>query len=188
MTPLKLMPLMALAALAACDERDDDEAQILDFAQLNAINLEIIDKVQAAGPTPALNIPDGGTATYRGAMTFVLQDGSMDGVIGQAEVDANFATNQVSGGAGNFFDLDGNATLGSVSLENVVIADDFGNLIAGEVNGNITFAAGAMDVQTMLAGTFSGPNAELVSGVVSGTATPIVGDAVLVQGGIFAEQ
>lgn len=187
----KLIPCVALVATAACEATssgDPAPTPVMSFAALNATNLEIIDKIVAAGPSPVDAIPDMGGATYDGAITFLLQDGSADGVIGQAQVNVDFGTDLVTGGADNFYDLSGNATAGSVSIENGVVVNVLGNFVAGEVNGNVTFAAGAMDISTGLAGNFSGSNVEYFSGVVSGTATPAGGGAIAVQGAIYTEQ
>ncbi len=187
----KLISCLAIVTTAACQvtsNSDSDPTPVLSFAELNATNLDIIDKVVLAGVSPESAIPDRGDATYNGAMTLLLQDGSMDGVIGQAQVNVDFGTDLVTGGADNFYDLSGNATAGTVSIENGVVVDVLGNFVAGDVTGNVTFAAGAMDIDTGLAGNFSGPNVEFFSGVVSGTATPTGGGAIAVQGAIYTEQ
>ncbi|EBA12699.1 hypothetical protein RCCS2_15419 [Roseobacter sp. CCS2] len=191
MHTFKLIPYLALIATAACETTSSSDANptpVLSFAELNTTNTSIINKIVSAGPSPADAIPDTGGATYDGAMTFLLQDGSADGVIGQAQVNVDFGTDLVTGGANNFYDLSGNAAAGSVSIENGFVVDALGNVVTGNVNGNVTFAAGAMDVSTTLAGNFSGPNVEFFSGVVSGTATPTGGSAIAVQGAIYTEQ
>ncbi len=192
-TALKMIPLTACIGLAACVSNSDAEETIdfgtqLSFAQLDTIETALVDVIDMAGVTPVDNIPDTGLATYNGTMTFLLLDGSEDGVIGQAEMNVNFGSTLITGGADNFYDLNGNATAGAVTIDDAVVVTMLGNFIAGDVNGAITFGAGEMEIETGLAGNFSGNNAEYVSGVMSGNATLAGNDPILVQGAIFAAE
>ncbi len=193
MTSIRLFPILIAGTLSACmgggnDDNPVDTGTGMSFAELEALQTDLIDQVVAAGVTPSDMVPDTGDATYNGTMLLLLMDGSDDGVLGDAEVTVDFMSNAVGGGAENFYDLEGNATAGSVAIENAVIVDVLGSFIAGEVNGTVTFAAGALAVSTGLAGNFSGANVEYVSGVMSETATPAGGAAIAVQGAVYAGQ
>lgn len=186
MPNFKLLPIIAIAATSACMESDDaDTTQAaLSFAELNILNADLLDAATSAGTTPVDNIPDTGSATYDGTLFLTLQDGSEDGVIGQAQMVSNFATDSITGNADNFYDLEGNATAGSLTLEDGGF-DRVVGLVSGEMNGNVTFAEGAMDVETAVVGNFSGTDADYLSGVLVGEAAPTGADDIGVVGGFY---
>ncbi|WP_341365488.1 transferrin-binding protein-like solute binding protein [Yoonia sp. BS5-3] len=185
----KYLLCVGAAALSACMASDEAETTqtALSFAELNTLNTEIIDEIVAIGATPVDDIPTTGSATYDGTMLLALQDGSMDGAIGQAQMVTSFATSTITGGADNFYDLNGNAIDGSLTLEDGSFERTIG-IVTGEMNGSVDFASGEMDIETDVAGNFSGPNAEYLSGVMTGTATPEGEDALVLIGGFYLEQ
>ncbi len=193
MTFFRILPYAAILGLTACLESDDGETIPdtpdvgLSFAELDTLNDLLIEEVTDAGPTPVADIPDTGSAIYDGTLFLALQDGSEDGVIGQAEMTASFASNTVTGGADNFYDLEGNATEGSVTYEGGAF-DRSIELLSGSMNGDVAFETGEMEVGTTVVGNFSGPSAEYVSGILAGTATPAGEDDIGVLGGFYLAQ
>lgn len=186
MPEFKLLPIIAFAATAACMESDnaDTTQAALSFAELNVLNADLLEAATDAGATPVDIIPDTGSATYDGTLFLTLQDGSEDGVIGQAQMVTSFATNSITGNADNFYDLEGNATAGSLTMEDGGFDRTVG-LVSGEMNGNVTFTEGAMDVETAVIGNFSGTDADYLSGILVGDAAPSGADDIAVVGGFY---
>ncbi|MDX8348251.1 hypothetical protein SLH49_09650 [Cognatiyoonia sp. IB215446] len=189
--------IAVVVGLAACGEGSGDNdtlaggggnAAALTFDELNETNSQIINEVASSSVTPEDDIPDSGSSIYRGALTLTLQDGSGEGVIGQAQVNANFATSVVTGGADNFFDLDGNATSGTVTIANGLILPGVSQ-VTGDINGTVTFDGTPLALDTTLTGTISGNDADYISGVVTGTgADSGTATTVDVQGSLFTER
>ncbi|MDX8351199.1 hypothetical protein [Cognatiyoonia sp. IB215182] len=189
--------IAVVAGLAACgDEPGDDESlagggggtPALTFDQLVDVDSNLRAEIGSASVTPEDDIPDSGSSIYRGALTLTLQDGSGDGVIGEAQLNANFGTNVVTGGADNFFNLDGSATAGSVTISNGVILPSVGQ-VNGDINGTVTFDGTPLALDTTLSGTILGNDADYITGIVSGTAADSsTATTVGVQGGLVTER
>lgn len=185
-----------VAGVAACgDEPGDDDLLVggggntpaLSFDQLVDVDSNLRTEVALANVTPEDDIPDSGSSIYRGALTLRLQDGSGEGVIGETQLNADFGTNVVTGGADNFFDLAGNPTAGSMTLVNGVISPGVSQ-VSGQLNGTVTFDGTPLALGTNLAGTISGTNADYISGVVAGTGTDSGGSTVNVEGELLTER
>ncbi len=193
MTSIRLFPILIAGTLSACmgsgnDDNPVDTGTGIGFAELGTLNQTLIDEITDAGPTPLAEIPTMGGATYNGTLLLGLQDGSEDGVIGQMEITANFVDKQLTGEASNFYDLEGDATAGTLSFENVVYETTLTGLITGDASGTVDFQAGEMDIAAVVVGNFSGDAATYVSGIMSGSATPDGAAGIALIGGFYAKQ
>ena len=109
-------------------------------------------------------MPTSGSATYNGVAAYG-QTQDFDQILENPEtmstvtLQANFASDSVSGQLGNFRDYENNALAGSVSLNNGSIA---GNSISADLSGNVD----SIPVAGALQAGFVGPDAEAVVGTI----------------------
>lgn len=127
----------------------------------------LADRLETLGPTAAL--PPGGEATYRGVI--VMADDfatSTTGVIGSANLTADFVSDTISGSAGGFYQSElignqptggGTPTAGSLTFASTGIS----TLFFLDVDGSVTIDGTSRPVSGEMLGGFFGPNAEMVS-------------------------
>lgn len=127
-------------------------------------------------PTPVAAIPTAGSASYDGVLTvarFVERFPGdpdplvLDPLIGELEVDVDFAANTVTGGADNFFSPT-NAVEGSLTLsEGEILRDPAAVLVGAEVSGTLPVRGAQQGVTGGLLGVFTDTNAQSLSGIVA---------------------
>ena len=136
-------------------------------------------------------LPDTGTRTYDGVLSLLFEDNNTEGVIGTAELRANFRNDTVTGRAGNFSTLDAQPTAGEISFENGEITRITAAapvVITSEIEGTVTFTPGEMDVTGETVGSLFGTTGNYLLLSVTGTADPANGPDISLEGAVVAER
>lgn len=165
------------------------------FSSNEAARQDGLERLEALGElelTPPSEIRTSGSATFDGSI--VLNDDSRASVptasvIGGMAVNVDFANaDNVTGTAGNFFDINNKRVPGTLELSNVIFDQGVsGGGFVGDLDGTLRGVAGAGDYtyDLELGAIYFGDNIVGLLGFVNGTATangsprPVSGAAVL---------
>ena len=146
---------------------------------VGAANFETLTNDAVAAPaTFATDLPSGGSANYDGLMAVIIDDGSIDGVLGTIRLNVNFDNNGFSGAADSFRNFDNDATPGSLNISGGTIAAAGPAGGVANVNGTINFLAGPMSINETYTHVFSGVDGEYNIGALDGTAQPSIGGPI----------
>lgn len=128
-------------------------------------------------PTDLDTLPLTGSASYRGVAGLAISDGAggADEIMGDLDLDIAFATNLVDAEMTDFVDSNGQSWAGALGMADAPFdrsASGFGTYaIEGQVTGTLTPPGeDALDVTGLLLGGLAGPDADYVSGTISGLA------------------
>ena len=135
-----------------------------------------LERIDDLAPSARDQVLTSGSAEYTGTI-FIGPEVDTPEVVGGMAIEVDFANNaNINGGAGSFFDADGSAIDGTMTLSNAGIArGDTENRLTGDLQGrlsDVTVGDSEEDVTYDLAlgGLFLGTNADAITGVVTGTA------------------
>ena len=174
--------LALLAGLAACSGSSDDPVT---FTSLDADRTEIMGELAAS--TPTATMPTSGGATYEGVSAFKTGSAAtaaadMD-FLATTVLSADFGANEINADFYEFRDPAGNELVGNFKVEDGTIT---GNTLTGDVNGSYAQNGNVGTLDGTLNGTFHGPDAELITGDVTGnvlytdgSTRPMFGDVSL---------
>lgn len=178
---MRLIALVSLAALAACNSNTSNEQQAFDRATQAQVMLE---ELEGFAPTQTFRMPTDGTATFNGYSTLRLStvpNIEVDDVLmlGLAELEVSF--DQPGPVTGTVSDLDalvprgGTTELQAVSGlidiggNNSVITD---NIWAADYEGDLSWAAGSVSLDGTMDGVFLGNRTSdpdnIIKGVIGG--------------------
>lgn len=124
-------------------------------------------------PTEPLDMPVSGSARYLGAADLTLgvpasYAGRVDTTLsGVADLTAAFDTDQISGTMRSFSGPNQGAASGSLAVVDGTIS---GNSFGAATSGTLVQNGIGVDINGTSSGTFRGPNAEALTGTISGTA------------------
>lgn len=173
--PRTVASCACLAALAACGGTEGLPPEAaLSYDELFEQGRVIYDAAARTPVTPEANMPATGTAGYAGIaaissvpLTHSVDDGEL---LGTVRMDADFASNSVSGTMGNFReDFTDAAYQGELKVENGQIS---GNGFTADVSGQLSPQGGSgVTYDGVMAGEFRGNSAEMIDGGFSGTIT-----------------
>ena len=135
--------MVAAAWLAGC-ESSDEASDLDDLRDRSDDNIALLDRIEDMSPSAAADVPLSGTATYEGFAGILLETpGSNTALIGDAEITADFATDEMEGRLDNFEgrvqgggvqDFDGEITLSDGDIA-VVTGSDFRANAGGVLTG-----------------------------------------------------
>lgn len=211
------LPLLAILTLAACGggssggDGDGSSPEGTTLRDVIAQDQMLEDALDVATFTDPADIPDTGSATYVGLMSFGADEGVQEGSLdGQMTLNVGFAGGgDISGSVTDFVfigeidpdNLDLDAALptvdGTLTFENGSIDPDAIDQIQGEMNGTLVssvdtwgVAAGTeLNVAGIIEGEFldgaGSGSVDIVDGFTSGTITPDGGAAIDIDFGGF---
>ncbi|MCF1708853.1 transferrin-binding protein-like solute binding protein [Tabrizicola sp. J26] len=147
------------------------------FDELAALGQTLFAKTESLSVTPEANMPTTGTATYRGAVSYVssadlsaIPDAEkpkyiVDNpqVVSDATLNANFGASTIFGTLANFTDRSTGVWQGGMSISNGVIS---GSDFTGDMGGSIGPAGEVYPSTGTVKGVFGGDAAEYAYGAV----------------------
>jgi hypothetical protein len=180
-------------ALAGCSGSSNDARDEIvirpsrSFAATNAVSQQLFADAVTAGPTSTAQLPVVGTATYRGAASYV--DGGIPDdlefpdyetyivnnpdYVSELLMRANFASDSVSGSMGGFRDPDNNAYRRSITFTGTIgnSSSDTAAFV-GTLSGTSEVRGSDGEFETKsfsgpIAGNFVGPRGETVLGTLA---------------------
>jgi len=161
-------------------------------------NAEAFDRTTALSLTAPGDVPTSGTARFAGPILIVDQDdGTVDTTIsGGMEIAVNFSnTGAIGGEAGNFYDVDGNAVDGTLTLSEAAAVDQAsGEGFEARLTGTVSGVGAGDDTADVvydidLTETYVGSGVQTLLGSGSGAAAPIGGaDASTVSVSAISER
>ncbi len=181
---------VAFAVVSACGgSSDNSDASLASFEDLRDQTDTLYTELETADITDYADLPTSGSATYEGSLLLAIATDEVDGALGVLEMTADFADSTISGNASNFFNPDQERVAGSVNFTNGEILEDSGGaFFTTDVSGSVTIAGGSMEIDGESFGYFAGNDGELLTGLVTGSATDTSGDSIYMEGLIAAEQ
>lgn len=168
MSVKNLSAIPVLFALSACGGGGGNGQ---DFASLGVQGANLLADY---GNEPATQVADmpGGSFNYSGVAAFNFGDYSLSYVAANAEVlaeanlQANFGADAISGSLTNFVDADNIKGEGRIDLRNGVIS---GNQFSASGTGSVTYAGDPLVAQGSINGVFVGDSAQALIGEVDAT-------------------
>jgi len=169
--------LATVSLLGGCSGGGGDDGEDVSYAGLAGEGDGLIARIGDNDVTAAENLPSG-SVTYRGVAAYQTGDG--DGIESFSDVDilsairmdADFATNSLSGRADDFRNQEGDTIPGSLTIQGGID----GNRYEADVGGTLTTDGQATVLRGELGGAIGGPNGELLVGFGEGTATGTTGE------------
>lgn len=173
---IALLPL----ALAACSMSPPDDGSIPvpvggSFDSLALEGEHLIESYADNAKTSIDKMPKSGKATYNGVAGFgnSAPDGLLDGVgaVGRITLNADFASNAVTGSIENIRLADNTAVGGVVDITDGAITQ---NSLAAKLNGNLSYGnettsvLGTLDGDFVVDGTTEGLGPEAIIGTLEG--------------------
>lgn len=151
-------------------------------------------RVSALGFTTTAQIPDTGSALFNGSI--ILNDkgsGALVSVVGGMTLDVDFANaSNVTGKAGNFYNLQNERVGGQLDLSNVLFDSGIGGGgIAGDLDGRLTNVGSnrVYDYDLEVGLVYFGNAGQAFTGLISGSATEFGGrGSTTIEGAIVLEQ
>ena len=184
------LSLPAIALLAACGGGSTGVGNAPQFTTLDGAVDELgffIDKAERLDPTPVANLPTSGSAEYEGVFSLgrIFErfpndpNPQLDNpLVGEVDLDVNFAQNTVTGDADNFFGENG-AVSGQLAITAGQIDRSGPDLFwDAEVNGNLPINGAQRTVEGDVFGGFSGNRSQFIGGLFLGEASdgsPLIG-------------
>lgn len=178
MIPTRCAALAAFLLLTACGGGGGDgprsPAEVArDFSRNGARAAQIAAATAAMSQTPVAAMPTGGRAEYDGVvgMAFGAAPGSIAvaTMVGDLDLDADFATNRITGELDDFDTRDGRELNGALRVSNGRIS---GSTFSGDISGNL---GGRGRVPGAVNGTISGEFRGADAGAIEGTGTAVSG-------------
>lgn len=175
--PLRMLSPGVLLLAAACSSTGDLPSlpSSPSYSDLYSSGDTLMSTIETLGPTPEVNMPVSGTATYVGvaglssAAPFSSYDDAE--LIGQAVLTADLSKHELSGSMTGFRDMSNDAFSGTIVIDNGQIT---GNGFNGDVSGSLTSpgaSGGTVALSGTTSGNFMGTDAEGLLGTMSGTRT-----------------
>lgn len=169
-TMLALLAIPLMAALSACGSSGGGSSSTASFDEMARRGNALIAKYEDAEPTQLANMPTDLKASYRGVAAFsdvpdadyIAREAE---IMSDIELNADFRSGAVDGELRNFRFYDNDRIAGTVAVRNGAIS---GNMLEGELAGNLTYGGGTERVSGALAGMFVGPQAEAIAGAMTG--------------------
>lgn len=171
----------AAAILAGCSGVSTDTQERQTYSELAARFFEIDDQFEVGNISEIKEpdtLPEDGLSTYRGVLGANIPDGTVEGesLIGQMTLNANFATDSISGDVRNFVDENEAIYTGQLIITDGEISRDI------DIEDTFTFIAdltgdlnseteGPVNFDTRMRGDFYGDNHEFVGGELIGDIT-----------------
>lgn len=144
-----------------------------DYSENTARAAQIAAATAVLGQTPVASMPASGRAEYDGVvgMAFGAAPSAVAGaaMIGDLDLDANFATGRITGEMDDFDTSDGRALNGQLNVSNGTIS---GSTFTGTIAGNLT-GSGTVPgaVNGTINGEFLGADAQAIQGTGTGSST-----------------
>lgn len=147
LTTVRILGGVAAFALAGCGGGGGDGTQVSEIpqfaslAEVASVGQSNTTRIGALGTTLQADVPQTGTATYRGTIALNDQGATAEATLGGGMVlDVDFANAaNVTGAAGNFFDRSGRAVSGELTLTNAEYGPiSTGAAIIGDLDGRIS--------------------------------------------------
>jgi hypothetical protein len=170
MTTKKILILPAILALSACGGGGGGGGGS-DFATRGVQAANLLADYGNAPLTQVANMPTG-TFNYKGVAGINFGNVSIDYIASNAEIladanlQANFDDNTISGSFTNFIDYTNTRGAGQVDLRNGTIT---GNEFTANATGSVTTNGNPLVVQGVLNGGFLGASADALTGRFDGT-------------------
>jgi hypothetical protein len=177
-----LLCVAAAFGLSACEATESGttttQGNAFAFSNVNdgVSSFEALTNSAVAEPATAASGLPGGSATYDGIMTVILDNNTNDGVLGTIRLNVGFDSNSLSGSAGSFRNFSDEATGGSLSISNGLISPVGTAGGTAQVSGSIDFEAGPMAIDETYTHLFSGPDGQYnIGAALDGSAQPSIG-------------
>mgnify|MGYP002714179261 CR=1 FL=1 len=167
-TILSLASLPVLALLAACSSGGSNGGGSASFNDMARDANALLAKYDDAEPTPILNMPENGSATYRGVaaysdvadMDYIAENAE---IMSDVELNASFASGSLTGELSNFRAFNNDRIAGTVKVQNGSID---GNEIYGDLAGDLSYQGERASVDGVIAGMFVGRDAQAIAGAI----------------------
>ena len=167
--------VIALIIVAGCSGGGGDRS----FADAEREAIELAATLEDLEISSVAQLPTSGSAAYEGMIGVAVPGYA---VLGDLNVNVNFASESITGNAGNFIDSDDERISGSLAIDNgsfIRNADPLTEFqFTADIGGALSDSDGNYLVDGQLLGDFLGQNQEGMSGLVVGTiSSPTLGTA-----------
>lgn len=164
---LRFRRLVVFALLCGCG----DVSELIQYADSASEAQDLNRRVAALANTAFVSMPDAGSVSYTGNATVVyVQNGVEVGLLGQANVTADFGTGLVAGSADGFFGGTGPSDLQSYTGA-LTFAGQIGvrrpNSFDAVISGDLSGQGQTIAIDGPLMGNFRGPGAQAMSAVTN---------------------
>lgn len=168
----QFFPLAALL-LSACGGAGSSSAVVEPVSGIAALraNADRLDAgLTGTTATPSDSLAVSGSATFEGVLVLgLLADSSLGTAFGgDLTMNVSFDDGEITGEAENFFERDGEALPGSLTVSNGQVGDLGGGvLVEAQLDGELEILGEMRDLQGGLGGFVFGENGEYISGTAS---------------------